>query len=256
MRNKLIFCGLMSASLMTVSCSTGYRITGYERSRILIDSTYDGTPAKEVADFITPYKRHVDSIMSPVVGRTSEYMYAERPESPLSNLLADILVWCGKDYSEKPDFAVYNIGGIRSAFAKGDVTYGDVLDVAPFENKICFVTLTGDMVLELFGQIAAAGGEGVSHGVELVITKDGGLKSARLDGKDIDPNAKYRVATLDYVAQGNDNMAAFKAAIDVKSPQSKDNNVRFIIMKYMKEKMSQGISVSSRIEGRIKTEEK
>lgn len=150
---------------------------------------------------------------------------------------------------------MYNIGGIRSAFAKGDVTYGDVLDVAPFENKICFVTLTGDRVLELFGQIAAAGGEGVSHGVELVITKDGGLKSARLDGKDIDPNAKYRVATLDYVAQGNDNMAAFKAAIDVKSPQSKDNNVRFIIMKYMKEKMSQGISVSSRIEGRIKTEE-
>lgn len=246
----------MSASLMSVSCSSGYRITGFERSRILVDSTFDGTPDKAVADFIAPYRQHVDSIMSPVVGRTAAYMYADRPESPLSNLLADILVWCGKDYGERPDFAVYNIGGIRSAFAKGDVTYGDVLDVAPFENKICFVTLTGSKVLELFGQIAKVGGEGVSHGVELTITADGRLESALLNGKEIDAEAEYRVATLDYVAQGNDNMAAFKAATDLKSPQSKDNNVRFIIMRYMKEKAAQGQEVESHIEGRIKIKDR
>lgn len=155
----------------------------------------------------------------------------------------------------RPDFAIYNIGGIRSAFAKGDVTYGDVLDVAPFENKICFVTLTGRDVTELFGQIAAVGGEGVSHEVELVITKDGKLKSAKVGGKAIAPDAQYRIATLDYVAQGNDNMTAFKNSTDLNSPQSKDNNVRFIIMRYMQEKMSQGESVGSRIEGRIKTED-
>ena len=181
-------------------------------------------------------------------------MAADRPESNLSNLLTDILVWAGKDYGERPDFAVYNIGGMRSAFAKGEVTYGDVLDVAPFENKICFVTLTGAKVKELFAQIAAAGGEGVSHGVELVITKDGRLKSARLDGREIDPEARYRIATLDFVAQGNDNMTAFKSATDVNSPAGKDNNVRFIIMKYMQEKMKQGMSVSSKTEGRIKIE--
>ena len=143
---------------------------------------------------------------------------------------------------------------MRSAFAKGKVTYGDVLDVAPFENKICFVTLTGAKVKELFAQIAAVGGEGVSHGVELVITKDGRLKSAKLNGKEIDPEARYRIATLDFVAQGNDNMAAFRSATEVNSPESKDNNVRFIIMKYMQEKMKQGVSVSSKIEGRIKIE--
>ena len=31
----------------------------------------------------------------------------------------------------KVDFALYNVGGIRAAFTKGKVTYGDV-DVAPF----------------------------------------------------------------------------------------------------------------------------
>ena len=240
--------------MLPSSCSTGYEVTGFERSRILIDSTYDTAADKAVAGFMKPYKRQVDSIMSPVVGISAEYMAADRPESNLSNLLTDILVWAGKDYGERPDFAVYNIGGIRSAFAKGKVTYGDVLDVAPFENKICFVTRTGAKVKELFAQIAAAGGEGVSHGVELVITKDGRLKSARLDGREIDPEARYRIATLDFVAQGNDNMTAFKSATDVNSPAGKDNNVRFIIMKYMQEKMKQGMSVSSKTERRIKVE--
>ena len=254
MRKQLIYCCLASAALLPSSCSTGYEVTGFERSRILIDSTYDTAAGEAVADFMKPYKRQVDSIMSPVVGISAEYMAADRPESNLSNLLTDILVWAGRDYGEKPDFAVYNIGGMRSAFAKGKVTYGDVLDVAPFENKICFVTLTGAKVKELFAQIAAAGGEGVSHGVELVITKDGRLKSARLDGREIDPEARYRIATLDFVAQGNDNMTAFKSSTDVNSPTSKDNNVRFIIMKYMQEMMKQGKSVDAKIEGRIKIE--
>ena len=142
MCKKLIFCGLISTILVATSCSTGYEITSFQRSRILIDSTYDASPDKAAAAFIAPYKQRVDSIMSPVVGKAAEYMSADRPESLLSNLLADILIWSGKAYGEQPDFAVYNIGGIRSAFAKGDITYGDVLDVAPFENKICFVTLT------------------------------------------------------------------------------------------------------------------
>lgn len=254
MCKKLIFSTFVSSALVCASCSSSHRIVGFERSRILVDSSYDKAVDKDVAAFIEPYRQHVDSIMSPVVGTAAEYLYAERPESNLSNLLADILVWCGKDYGERPDFAVYNIGGIRSAFAKGDITYGDVLDVAPFENKICFVTLTGDKVMELFGQIAASGGEAVSHGVELVITEDGRLNSALLDGRRIVADAKYRIATLDYLAQGNDKLEAFKASTDVKSPSSDENNVRFIIMKYMKEKRQRGESVGSKVEGRIKIE--
>ncbi len=85
--------------------------------------------------------------MGPVVGRSAKYMTAKRPEGTLSNLLADILVWAAKDYNEKPDFGVYNMGGVRADLPKGDVTYGDVLDVAPFENKIAFTTLSGATVL-------------------------------------------------------------------------------------------------------------
>lgn len=228
-----------------------YEVKSVSRSRILIDKRFDVTPDAQAAAFIAPYKSKVDSIMSPVVGTTAHYMTRHRPESELSNLLTDILVWAGRDFDEKPDFAVYNMGGIRSNLPKGKITVGDVNDMAPFENKICFLTLTGDKVLELFRQIAHRGGEGLSHSVRMTISKDGKLLEATLDGKSIDPLAKYRVATLDYLAEGNDQLEAFKAGTDVVSPKQRENNVRYIIMNYFREMAAQGKAVESRVEGRV-----
>ena len=183
-----------------------YQLASVERTRIIVDSRYDQHPDEAAAAFIAPYKRVNDSIMGPVVGQVAHNMHSKRPESDLSNLLADILVWAAKDYNEQPVFGIYNMGGIRSDFTKGDVTYGNVLDVAPFENKICFLTLTGAQVLELFQQIAYRRGEGVSKGVQLVVKMDadgkhGQLVSARLHGQEIDPVAEYRVTTLNYRAR-------------------------------------------------------
>lgn len=250
-RKHRIFLGIVAVGLLCVSCRSHYQLVGVERSRIIIDSSYDAMPNAEAEAFIAPYQHKVDSLMSPLVGHIAGYMSASRPESALSNLLADILLWGGEKYEEKPDFAVYNIGGIRAAFLAGAVTCGDVLEVAPFENKICFLTLTGDKVMELFRQIASSGGEGVSHGVELVISKDGQLISARLYGKEIDPAGSYRVSTLDYLACGGDHMDAFKAGTAMYLPRAEENNVRFIIMNYFREKESQGVVVDSRVEGRI-----
>ncbi|MCD8203204.1 MAG: 5'-nucleotidase C-terminal domain-containing protein [Prevotella sp.] len=256
MKKKLFFGGIAAALLILYSCSSQYQITNVNRSRILIDDTYDAAQDQNIIAFMQPFKQKVDSIMGPVVGRTAKYMAAERPESTLSNLLADILVWSGRLYNEQPVFAVYNMGGMRAALAQGDITYGDVLDVAPFENKICFVNLHGDKVLELFRQIASVGGEAVSHGVEIVIGKDGSLVSAQLNGKEIDTDADYRVATIDYVAQGNDKLEAFKSSTNINSPESEENNVRYIIVKYMQEKTTQGQIVDAEIEGRIKYDNK
>lgn len=134
------------------------------------------------------------------------------------------------------------------------MTYGDVLEVAPFENKICFLTLKGSSLMELFGQMAKVGGEGVSHGVELVITPGGQLVSARLNGQPIDPAASYRIATIDYLAEGNDKMEAFRQKSGFNSPRAKQNDTRYIISAYFKEKAARGEAVGARVEGRIKVE--
>ena len=248
---KFLFVSVAASAILLTACTSHYQLTGVSRTRILIDKTYDAQPDAAAAAFLAPYKHQVDSIMGPVVGEVAHNMAANRPESDLSNLLTDIFIYMAKNYGEAPDFAVYNMGGIRSALSKGKVTYGDVLDVAPFENKICFLTLTGKDVLELFSQIALRGGEGVSKGVQLIITEDGKLLSARLHGKEIDPKANYRITTIDYLAQGNDGLSAFKNGTNLNLPKDEKNNARYVIRDYFLEMMQKGIVVDSKVEGRI-----
>ena len=238
--------------LMAAGCAHHYQIASVSRTRLVVDNRYDREPDAKAMAFIAPYQMKVDSIMKPVMGEAARDMDKRRPESEISNLLSDILVWAAKDYGETVDFGVYNIGGIRAALSKGIVTYGDINDIAPFENKIAFTTLSGAKVLELFQQIAKRGGEGVSHGVELVITRDGQLVSARLNGKEIDPQRSYRAVTIDYIVQGNDGMPAFRDGTNLKSPQDEKDNSRFLIMNYFRAMHAQGKKVDAQVEGRVR----
>ena len=249
-KNICFLCAVLLA--MTVSsCRSHYEVASVQRTRIIVDSRYDAQPDGAAADFLKPYKHMVDSAMGPVVGRSAKYMTAQRPEGTLSNLLADIMVWAAKDYGETVDFGVYNMGGVRADLPKGTVTYGDVLDIAPFENKIAFTTLSGSDLMALFRQMAAVGGEGVSHSVRLVITADEQLVSATVGGQPVDPARDYRIVTIDYLLGGNDKLDAFKRGRNVNSPQEESNNSRYVIMNFFREMSKQGRLVDAEIEGRI-----
>ena len=254
MKKTTLFSLLLTA-IAAVSCTSHYQIANVSRHRILVDNRYDQHPSQEALAFLAPYKAKVDSVMSPVMGIAARDMDKYRPESEISNLLSDIMVWAGKDYQEKPDFGVYNIGGIRAALSKGTVTYGDINDLAPFENKIAFTTLTGEKVMELFTQIARRGGEGVSHSVRMLITKDGKLISATINGEPVQDNRDYRIATIDYLLGGTDKLESFKKCRDVNSPKESSNNSRFIIMNYFRNMQKQGKEVDAQIEGRIQVKE-
>ncbi|MDY5183859.1 MAG: 5'-nucleotidase C-terminal domain-containing protein, partial [Prevotella sp.] len=99
--------------------------------------------------------------------------------------------------------------------------------------------------------IASRKGEGVSHGVEMTIAPDGKLLKVRLNGEEIRDDRTYRIATLDYLAQGNDGLLAFQDGTDLVSPQDAANNVRFIIMDYFRAAKAKGKAVDSKVEGRI-----
>lgn len=250
MNKTTFFCGLLLLTMAATSCSERVTVADVQRSRILVDSRYDGRASAEVEEFLKPYTAVVDSIMRPVVGSIAVDAHAKRPEAPLSNLLADILVWAGSRHGERPVMGVYNMGGIRASLSRGTVTYGDVLEVAPFENKICFLTLTGDKLLELFRQIAKSGGQGMSRGVRLVISADGDLLSATLHGSPINPTASYRIATIDYLAAGNDGMTAFADKINYHAPQI-GTDCRDVITAYFRAMDKAGREIKPTIEGRI-----
>ena len=246
MKRQVLSLVLLSALSLTASAQK-YHVSGISRTRILIDDRY--AEDKAAADFLAPYRHVVDSVMSPVVGHTAHYMGSRGHESELSNLLSDIMVWCGTKYGEQPDLGFYNLGGIRAALPEGTITFGDVNDVAPFENKIYFCTLTGEQLLTLFRQICAGGGSGVSKGVR-VECQGKELVSVTLNGEPIAPERKYRIATLDYVAISSADYQELRKGTDVHAPSDEQSNTRYLIAEYFREQESKGVVVECRIEGR------
>lgn len=233
---------------MTTAVAQKYRVAGVSRQRLVIDSRY--ADDKKGTAMLAPYKQQVDSVMSPVVGRTVKYMKAYAPESELGNLLADIMVWCGDKYGEKPDMGVYNLGGIRAALPEGEITYGDIVNVAPFENKIIFFSLTGQQMQELFEQAVRSRGACISRGIQVTI-KDRKLVKVTINGEPIDPNRNYRIATLDYLAQGNDGLPMLGKGFDFNAPKGDEANTRYLITQYFLEKAAKGETVDAQIEGRV-----
>lgn len=228
-----------------------FELKSVTAQRFEITSRLDQTPDREAEALLAPYQGEVDSLMAPVLGFSSVQMRSGRPESLLSNWVADVLREASVRYGRKADMGLCNMGGLRSAMPKGKVTRGDVLAIAPFENMFCVLSLRGADLQRLMEQIAAVGGEGVS-GVRLEITPDGNLIRASVDGKPINPEKIYTVATLDYLAEGNDKMEALRNAV---SRQLTTRPVRDVLMDYIVEQDKQGRRLTARLEGRITVKE-
>ncbi len=46
------------------------------------------------------------------------------------------------------DIAIINGGGVRADIEKGDVSYGDLLNVNPFGNNLCIIEVTGKQIID------------------------------------------------------------------------------------------------------------
>ncbi len=205
---------LLFALAMPLGVAAQQRITS---SRIEVTDALDSMTDPAIRVALAPYKAKVDSVMMPVLGESLTGMSASRPESLLGNWAADAMVWAtDNDSLGRADFGLMNVGGLRNNMPKGTVRRGDILLISPFQNFLCIVSLKGSDVLELMRNIAGVGGEAVSREVRLEITKDGKLQNATIGGKPIDPERTYRIATIDYLAEGNDRMVALKRAVSVR----------------------------------------
>lgn len=243
---------LLAGMLAFTACHSSYELTGVEGGRVKLTAAYDSFPDKTVIDILAPYKAKVDSIMSPVIGKSEMEMTAERPESLLSNFAADVLRHTAARYTDLPvDVGITNMGGLRNPLPEGDVTVGNVYEIFPFENSLCILKMDGKALTDLFVQIAKLGGEALS-GARLTISKDKELKKAEVGGKPIVADRTYVVATIDYLAEGNDGLSAFLEATERVCPEGA--TLRQIIIDYIKEKAGQGKAVASALDGRITAE--
>ena len=213
--------------------------------RIEVTNRLDAQPDREAMTIMERYKPAVDSVMAPVLGESLVGMTAGRPESLLSNWAADVMV----EYSDfldgkRADLGLVNVGGLRNNMPQGTVRRGNIILISPFDNRLAIVQLKGSDLTALMQDIAAVDGEGVSHEVRMTITSDGKLLDATISGQPIDPERTYRIATLDYLTEGNDKLYSLKKAIRV---DVSDLFTRDCMMKYVREHSP----ITSKIEGRI-----
>ena len=199
----------------------------------------------EAAAVVAPYKASVDSIMVPPLGLSRVAMSAGRPESLLGNWAADVMVEGGTATGLEPaDMGLFNVGGLRNNMPEGIVRRGDIMLISPFENYVVVVEMKGEDLLELMRNIAAVRGEGVSSSVRMEITDKGELLSCTIGGKEIDPHRIYTVATIDYLAEGNDKMTALKKAV-------KRHEMGILARDIMMEYVIKHRIIDSKLEGRI-----
>ncbi|MEZ5337358.1 MAG: bifunctional UDP-sugar hydrolase/5'-nucleotidase [bacterium] len=126
-------------------------------------------------------------------------------ENALANMVADSM-----RLATEADVAYFNGGNFRAGLSAGEVNFGDLYGVLPYDNFLMKLELPGWKVLELLEYAGLQYGDGgfpqVSglrlRYVDMVLAEALVLRDGEYVA--IDPNANYTFLTTDFVAIGGD----------------------------------------------------
>lgn len=243
------FAMIITVVALLQACHNEKRLTAIEAGNIPVTQIKKENGAVEIREILEKSRAAVDSIKAPVIGSAAMELAVYPPESPLMNFAADALRSMAQRHSDIAiDIAITNKGGLRSTLQEGEITFGDIYNVFPFENTLALLTLNGEELMQLFTEIAKVKGEAIS-GAKLVITTDGKLVAATINNEEIKPEKEYRIATSDYLAQGNDKLYTLGKGRNkvIKS----DITIRDLMIQHIAELHSKGEAVKAHIDGRI-----
>lgn len=205
---------------------------------------------KNILAFLGPYQEAVDSVNNVVIAY-SQYELPQERTGGLPNLTADIAFQYGKQMVDSLrnlgldfpdiDLAIMNVGGIRNNMPKGRITEGQILSTYPFSNRFVIVGVKGQDLIEAMRVSASKGGEAVSYNLRVVTDQTGNLKRVVIDGKELDPQEEYIVATIDYVAEGNDDLVTLARHRKI---WESDEEVAIPILSWIKNQNKLGLMIA------------
>lgn len=199
-----------------LGCKTeSYQSTEINGERIPIESSIPEDTA--IANFIKPFSEHINSTLDSILAYNQQDLNKSEGDlnTAIGNLMADIVMEQANPVfnsrtGKNIDIVLLNHGGIRSTIGKGPVTARTAYSVMPFENEIVVAELKGEKILEMISYLENNRTPHPLSGIKLKADKNHKITSATIDGKEIDPNQNYYVATSDYLQQGGDNMTFFQ----------------------------------------------
>jgi 5'-nucleotidase len=173
-------------------------------------------PDPQTRELVRSYQDRIAPVANRVVGTAARDIPTAANaagESGLGDLIAD-----GQRGFANADFAFMNPGGIRAPIAAGEVTYGELFSVQPFDNQVVNMQLTGGQIYRLLEQQFGADGRtrilqvsGLKFSYNSTNPAGQRITSVTLpDGASIDRAATYTVAANSFIATGGDGFTVFK----------------------------------------------
>lgn len=182
------------------------------RTRLVTPYADAVVPDTGLTRLVAQLESRYDSITSRPVARLSVPLRRSGPEHALGRLIAD-----AQRAAARTDVAVMNNGGIRTDLPGGMVTYGDLLQLQPFNNRVVRISLTGAQLLAVLEHVVADSTPGAHiSGIELWYgpVLPGGRRITRtrlLDGQRLDPRRRYTLAVSDFLATGGSGFEMLRA---------------------------------------------
>lgn len=203
----------------------------------------------QIIEFLQPYRAAVDSINNVVIAYSAYNLDMSRTGG-LPNLTADIGYRYGKEVVdslrsigvEMPDIdmSIMNVGGIRHSMPIGEITEGQILSTYPFSNHLVFIAVKGEDIIEAMRVSSRKGGEAVSENVRVVTDPQGNLIRVIINGKEMDPEKEYIISTIDYVAEGNDDLVSLAKH---RKLWESDEEISVPILKWIKNQNKLGLKI-------------
>jgi len=252
MRQTISYLLLITCLLFTFSCKTAFVQRSYDVENISVSEEL-GTMDSTIVKLYAPYKNILEKDMNRVLAISEKELVKDKPESLLTNFLADLLLEQGAVVANDhqlnftPAVSFFNYGGIRSSLPKGEITVGNIFELMPFENELVFIELKGDKMQAFMDYIADHGGGSVG-GARMVIANDK-ANDVKIGGKEIDFNKNYWLVTNDYVAAGGDGL---EMLAENERFINSGEKIRDAIIDYLEELTNNNQHVNPKLDERIK----
>lgn len=241
----------LSGIFLSVSCTTQkYTNTKIEGKQIGVTNAYPDV--KSIEDYVAPYRDHINKDLDHVLAYAPETLDKSKGtwQTTIGNLLADATIEMGNPLFQSRekkniDICLLNHGGIRAILPKGDVTTRTAYEIMPFENSLIIVELKGAQIREMAEYILKEKKPHPLSGLKIVADKDNlSIKSLSVNGKPVQENQIYNVATSDYLSNGGDSMNFFKKGI---KSYDMDYKLRNLLIDYFKKVDTIPVITSERI---------
>jgi len=173
----------------------------------LVARTFEGkqiVPDAKIAALLAPYLEKVSAKRNEKTGIriAAKLTRNYEGESQIGDLFADAI-----RAATKSDLAFVNSGSLRNDLPPGDLIYSDIFEVQPFDNYVAVLTMTGAEVADaLRANASQERGLMQVSGLRYVKEKHQINSITLANGQPLDPNATYRVAMPDFLAQGGDGL--------------------------------------------------